>query len=188
MRVPAARAPQTRMNPMGRNRCRTHHEQRDPRNRLTGADEGAKFVGIWFVWTGQTVAEISRFLELKLAPAPYRCWALAPACHAGILGDHPAMRKNSGRARIVSVSHCRHKSLPKNHAKSCQARQVDILDMVGVVGSSPIAPTKFGREIRHLAATLGAFFLRRSPSILPVFQSSSIARGAGVAVRAGRGT
>src|SRR5438874_962109 len=31
--------------------------------------------------------------------------------------------------------------------------------MVGVVGSSPIAPTKFGREIKHLAATSGAFFL-----------------------------
>ncbi len=31
--------------------------------------------------------------------------------------------------------------------------------MVGVVGSSPIAPTKIGREIKHLAETLGAFFL-----------------------------
>ena len=31
--------------------------------------------------------------------------------------------------------------------------------MVGVVGSSPIAPTKFGRRIKHLAVTLGAFFL-----------------------------
>ena len=31
--------------------------------------------------------------------------------------------------------------------------------MVGVVGSSPIAPTKFGREIRHLAETPGAFLL-----------------------------
>ena len=29
--------------------------------------------------------------------------------------------------------------------------------MVGVVGSSPIAPTKFGRRIKHLAATPGAF-------------------------------
>lgn len=31
--------------------------------------------------------------------------------------------------------------------------------MVGVVGSSPIAPTN---EIKHLAATLGAFFLRQT--------------------------
>ncbi len=31
--------------------------------------------------------------------------------------------------------------------------------MVGVVGSSPIAPTKFGRRIKHLAETLGAFFI-----------------------------
>ena len=31
--------------------------------------------------------------------------------------------------------------------------------MVGVVGSSPIAPTKFGRKIKHLAETSGAFFL-----------------------------
>ena len=31
--------------------------------------------------------------------------------------------------------------------------------MVGVVGSSPIAPTKFGTQIKHLAATPGAFFL-----------------------------
>ena len=30
--------------------------------------------------------------------------------------------------------------------------------MVGVDGSSPFAPTKFGREIKHLAETLGAFF------------------------------
>ena len=30
--------------------------------------------------------------------------------------------------------------------------------MVGVVGSSPIAPTKYGRKIKHLAETLGAFF------------------------------
>ena len=31
--------------------------------------------------------------------------------------------------------------------------------MVGVDGSSPFAPTKFGREDKHLAETLGAFFL-----------------------------
>ena len=31
--------------------------------------------------------------------------------------------------------------------------------MVGVDGSSPFAPTKFGRDIKHLAETLGAFFL-----------------------------
>ena len=31
--------------------------------------------------------------------------------------------------------------------------------MVGVVGSSPIAPTKIGSGIKHLAETLGAFFL-----------------------------
>jgi hypothetical protein len=31
--------------------------------------------------------------------------------------------------------------------------------MVGVVGSSPIAPTKFGRRNKHLAETPGAFFL-----------------------------
>ena len=31
--------------------------------------------------------------------------------------------------------------------------------MVGVDGSSPFAPTKFGRKIKHLAETLGAFFL-----------------------------
>ena len=34
--------------------------------------------------------------------------------------------------------------------------------MVGVVGSSPIAPTKFGREIKALAETLGPFFLPES--------------------------
>ena len=33
------------------------------------------------------------------------------------------------------------------------------LDMVGVDGSSPFAPTKFGRKIRHLTETLGACFL-----------------------------
>ena len=31
--------------------------------------------------------------------------------------------------------------------------------MVGVDGSSPFAPTNIGREIKHLAETLGAFFL-----------------------------
>src|SRR5687768_5106168 len=31
--------------------------------------------------------------------------------------------------------------------------------MVGVVGSSPIAPTKIGREDKHLAETPSAFFL-----------------------------
>jgi hypothetical protein len=31
--------------------------------------------------------------------------------------------------------------------------------MVGVVGSSPIAPTKFGKKNKHLADTLGAFFV-----------------------------
>jgi hypothetical protein len=31
--------------------------------------------------------------------------------------------------------------------------------MVGVVGSSPIAPTKFGKENKHLAETPSAFFL-----------------------------
>ena len=31
--------------------------------------------------------------------------------------------------------------------------------MVGVGGSSPLAPTKFGREIKHLAETPSAFFL-----------------------------
>ena len=30
--------------------------------------------------------------------------------------------------------------------------------MVGVDGSSPFAPTKFGREVKHLAETSGAFF------------------------------
>jgi hypothetical protein len=30
---------------------------------------------------------------------------------------------------------------------------------VGVVGSSPIAPTKFGRKIKDLAETLSPFFL-----------------------------
>jgi len=33
------------------------------------------------------------------------------------------------------------------------------LDMVGVVGSSPIAPTKCGSGIKHLATAPGAFFL-----------------------------
>ena len=33
------------------------------------------------------------------------------------------------------------------------------LNMVGVDGSSPFAPTKFGRKNKHLAETLGAFFL-----------------------------
>ena len=32
--------------------------------------------------------------------------------------------------------------------------------MVGVDGSSPFAPTKFGREKKHLAETLGAFFFQ----------------------------
>ena len=31
--------------------------------------------------------------------------------------------------------------------------------MVGVDGSSPFAPTKFGRKNKHLAETPGAFFL-----------------------------
>ena len=31
--------------------------------------------------------------------------------------------------------------------------------MVGVDGSSPFAPTKFGREVEHLAETSSAFFL-----------------------------
>ena len=31
--------------------------------------------------------------------------------------------------------------------------------MVGVGGSSPLAPTNFGRPIKHLAEMLGAFFL-----------------------------
>jgi hypothetical protein len=31
--------------------------------------------------------------------------------------------------------------------------------MVGVDGSSPFAPTKFGSENKHLAETPGAFFL-----------------------------
>ena len=31
--------------------------------------------------------------------------------------------------------------------------------MVGVVGSSPIAPTKIPNEIKHLAVTSGAFFV-----------------------------
>ncbi len=31
--------------------------------------------------------------------------------------------------------------------------------MVGVVGSSPIAPTIFCKKIKHLAETLGAFLL-----------------------------
>ena len=31
--------------------------------------------------------------------------------------------------------------------------------MVGVVGSSPIAPTINGIQIKHLAETLGAFFM-----------------------------
>ena len=31
--------------------------------------------------------------------------------------------------------------------------------MVGVDGSSPFAPTKFGRKNKHLAETLGAFFI-----------------------------
>ena len=39
--------------------------------------------------------------------------------------------------------------------------------MVGVVGSSPIAPTKIGRKIRHLAETLGAFFIRRAQKFFP---------------------
>jgi len=30
---------------------------------------------------------------------------------------------------------------------------------VGVDGSSPFAPTKIGREIKHLTETLSAFFL-----------------------------
>ena len=33
------------------------------------------------------------------------------------------------------------------------------LDMVGVVGSSPIAPTNKHNYIKHLAETLGAFFI-----------------------------
>ena len=52
--------------------------------------------------------------------------------------------------------------------------------MVGVVGSSPIAPTKFGREIKHLAETLGAFFLvvpkKYQKASLGVALSEAIAR------------
>ena len=36
--------------------------------------------------------------------------------------------------------------------------------MVGVDGSSPFAPTKIGRESKHLAETLGAFFLSKPKS------------------------
>ena len=32
--------------------------------------------------------------------------------------------------------------------------------MVGVDGSSPFAPTRFGRKNKHLAETLGAFFFQ----------------------------
>ena len=32
------------------------------------------------------------------------------------------------------------------------------LDMVGVASSNLVAPTKFGRKIKHLAETPGAFF------------------------------
>ena len=38
--------------------------------------------------------------------------------------------------------------------------------MVGVDGSSPFAPTKFGRKIKHLAETLGAFFLMCPKNVL----------------------
>ena len=31
--------------------------------------------------------------------------------------------------------------------------------MVGVASSNLVAPTKFGRKIKHLAETLGAFFM-----------------------------
>jgi hypothetical protein len=34
----------------------------------------------------------------------------------------------------------------------------DVLDMVGVASSNLVAPTKFGRQIKHLAETPGAFF------------------------------
>ena len=33
------------------------------------------------------------------------------------------------------------------------------LDMVGVASSNLVAPTKFGRKIKHLAETPGAFFM-----------------------------
>ena len=45
------------------------------------------------------------------------------------------------------------------------------LDMVGVDGSSPFAPTKIGREIKHLAETLSAFFLPK-PNRLKTQKSS----------------
>jgi hypothetical protein len=55
------------------------------------------------------------------------------------------------------------------------------LDMVGVVGSSPIAPTKFGRENKHLAETPSAFFL----AVPKRYQNQSLL---GASLDRGRGT
>ncbi len=38
--------------------------------------------------------------------------------------------------------------------------RVSVLDMVGVASSNLVAPTKFGRKIKHLAETPSAFFFR----------------------------
>ena len=49
-------------------------------------------------------------------------------------------------------THC----LPASHLRTSMLPSARF-DMVGVVGSSPIAPTKIGRQIKHLAGTLSAF-------------------------------
>jgi hypothetical protein len=45
------------------------------------------------------------------------------------------------------------------HPRRSRIVPIPHLDMVGVDGSSPFAPTKYGRKIKHLAETPGAFFL-----------------------------
>jgi hypothetical protein len=43
--------------------------------------------------------------------------------------------------------------------------------MVGVVGSSPIAPTNILHNIKHPVATLGAFFIINC-SLIPILSNS----------------
>ncbi len=51
---------------------------------------------------------------------------------------------------------------------------VSVLDMVGVASSNLVAPTKFGRKIKHLAETLSAFFSSVGRSFLRPWVSGGL--------------
>ena len=75
----------------------------------------------------------------------------------GAPGDAEKLRTGTHRvaSRIVGTS-----PFQKITLSHCQARQVDILDMVGVVGSSPIAPTNAGtRKVFVIRGLPGFSFL-----------------------------